>query len=396
MSSDVSSRRFPRPARVLKIVVRTGMVVFLLALAGKFWVVPAVIRQQVLSGLGRCWRGQASVDDVEFNFFGPTRLRGLRVTGPARREWAWIGEVTLLLRDWPGLHPYLTAVNVERTRLTAHFVDGRCELPVIVPGAPEGAGLGRAGEYLDVQSVRIKDVSVALVAHGTGSQCGWRFSFSADRDAAGRYEVRLLQEAPVASFAPILSGTVDPNTLESRLRVKLNYELRRNDADFLLAAIDVPHVRRAHGFVDLDVSLTGRLDRPGGIEAIGSIELTDGRAEAAKGGIIDDLDLRIRLNPGKAVLTGARLLTPAGSVNVGASPIEYDPARGAVSAEVHALVVESAPGDYGGFWRDVLGGVTARGRIMATGQVGFDPNRPQPIHFDFEVKPELAEVRFPN
>jgi len=266
---------------VLKIAMRTALLVFLLALAAKFWVVPAVIRHQVRSALGRYWRGQASVDDVEFNYFGPTHLRGLRVTGPARREWAWIGEVTLLLRDWPGLHPYLTAVNVERMRLTAHFAGGRCELPVIVPEASEGAGLGKAGEYLDVQSVRIKDVSVALVDHGTGSRCGWRFSFSADRDAAGRYEVRLLREAPVASFMPILSGSVDLNTLESRLRVKLNYELRKNDADFLLAAIDVPRLRRAHGFADLDVSLAGRLDQPGGLEATGSIELTDGRAEAA-------------------------------------------------------------------------------------------------------------------
>ncbi len=396
MSSDTSSGRTRWPVRTLKLAARIVLVLLLLALAGKFWLAPAVIRRQACSALGRHWRGRVFVDDVEFNYFGPIRLRGLRAVGPARREWASIGEVTLLLKDWPSLHPYLTAVDAERVRLTAHFENGRCQPPILRPQTPEDGGLGEAGEYLDLQSVRVEDVTVALIDHGTGSQCGWRFSFSANRETGGRYEVRLVQEAPVASLVPVLSGSVDLETLESRLRVKLNYELRKDDADFLLGLFDAAHVRRAHGFVDLDVSLAGRLDRPAGLEATGTIELTDARAEAAKGPIIDDLDLRVRLNAGKAMLTSARALTPAGSVHVDTTPIEYDLTTGAVSADVHTLVVESAGGDYGGFWRDTFGGATARGRVMATGQIGFDPNRPRPVYFDFEVKPELAEVRFPN
>jgi len=394
MSPEANLRKTCWPVRIVKIAVHAGLAVFLLALLAKFWIAPAVIRHQVSSALGQRWRGEVSLEAVEFNYFGPIRLRGLRLAGPARREWAWVGQAALYLRGWPGPHPYLTAVHVQQVRLAAYFAAGRCELPLLAPAEPKGEGLAKAGEYLDVRSVRVDDLRVALVDREGVGACAWRFRFSADRGEDGRYGVRLLQESPTASVVPALSGSVDAKTLASRLRVKLNHGIRKEDVGLLLSTIGGARIRRADGFVDVDVSLEGPLDRPGELKTAGTIELTDVRAETDDGQVLDELDLQVRMDTGKAVLTGATMRCPAGSVRVGASPIQYDLARGTVSAEVRGLIAESDAGDYGGFWRGVLGETTVRGKVLATGQIGFDPHRPQPLRFDVDVKPDLAEVRF--
>ena len=397
MSSQQDTPKPSRLARLVKIVVHVLLAGFLLALVAKFWILPGVIRKQVRSAIARRWQGPVALEAAEFNYFGPISLRGLRLADANGQEWLRVGQVTLSLRDFPGLSPRLTGIHVDTVRLGAHFAAGRCRLPLRDDdddGDGDGDGDG-AKDYLDLQTVRIDDLALAVVDHDGDRQCVWRLGLAADRDPAGHYAVRLTQRAPTTAPTPVLSGTVDPQTLRSDLRVRLRQDLSQEHVAVLLGAIRAAALARTGGFLDADVRVTGPLDRPAALSLVGAVELADASAVAKAGRIVDDLDLRIRLNAGQAILH-AEAQTPVGGVQLGETPIVYDLGAGVVSAKIDHLVAQSAPGDPGGFWRALLGGASVRGRVFAVGLVRLDANGPRPIDFDVDVKGKIDEVRFAN
>lgn len=169
----------------------------LLAVAGPVWIVPAVVRWQLRRSLPDYWVGRATIETIDFSWFGPTYLRGVSLVDDRGRLWARVGKVRLTLRGLGGVNPVLTDVVVDGVDLRAHFVDGVCRVPL----KPWPKKASRLREYVDIQSVVVQNISVGIVSE-TGLERVWR-GFHGRLERQGEtYRARLLHTPAGAAASP--------------------------------------------------------------------------------------------------------------------------------------------------------------------------------------------------
>jgi hypothetical protein len=152
--------------RRLRIILGSLIALLLiLGVAGKFWIVPAVMRWEIQKHLSDYWDGTVRIDEVEFNFTSPIRLRGISLIDSERRPWAWVGSVEVTLEGWPGTHPVATQIDVDKVAFTAYCKDGKCRIPIRFPAERTP---GRAAQYVDLHRLSVRGISASVV-HDTGA-----------------------------------------------------------------------------------------------------------------------------------------------------------------------------------------------------------------------------------
>ena len=108
------SRKRHRLKRLCRILVVLSVLLFCLAAAGKFWIVPAVVRSRVRASLPDYWDGGVEIEEIQFSYTGPTYIRRIDLRDAAGRLWGRAGVVKLILRNWPGVHPVLEKIEIEQ------------------------------------------------------------------------------------------------------------------------------------------------------------------------------------------------------------------------------------------------------------------------------------------
>lgn len=153
--------RAPRPRlrRVLRAAGVVGLALVLLALAGKWWIIPAVARWQIETRIGEYWDGTAEFDRLDFAYFGASTLEGLRVRDRSGRTWLTVRRLAVTPCDWPGLHPRLRAVEAEGFAASVYVGDGNA-LPAL-----RKLPFTEMVDWLDLHELRASG-TVELVAGG--------------------------------------------------------------------------------------------------------------------------------------------------------------------------------------------------------------------------------------
>jgi len=392
-------RRWPR--RLLAALGCTVVVLFILALAAEAWIIPAVIRTQIQAQLAEHWDGRVEVDRIEFHYFGPIRVHGLSLTDRSEREWLRVGRVEVELGDWPGLSPHVRAVRVSQVAVVAHFVNGACAPPILhrrddQPDQPDQPDRpAEPDEPLEIRTVRVSDISVELVDHDTGRTARWGSYFlTVDRDGH-ELAVALSQGGGAGQdHRPLGEGTIDVQTLSARLHAKFTEPMGGPKITVLLGAIRLPEVRQVVGELAVDVTVTGELDDLASLAAFGSIGVGNGRVLTAEGDEIAEVNMNVQLRGRGGTLT-AHVDTPAWVADTGAVQLTYDLAKLTARAEIVKLTATFPDEDYGPFWRRVLGGMRARGRLTASGWVDVTAAAARTLDFDLRVVPDLPAIRFP-
>ena len=394
MSPDDAPKRPRRPKRVLKVLAGLVVALTAVALAAKWWIVPAVVRSEVTAALANYWSGPVELAEVDFSYFGarPVRLSGLRLTDADGRPWVSVGTIELSLRDWPSVHPYLTGVDVDRIEVNLHVSGGACRPPLLEPAAGPKGG---ASDYLDVQAVRLAQLVVATIDHDRDETRTAHFAFKASREGPSPYRVRLDQTAPAARAGKLLWGDVDADTLAARLDFQLASPLGPDLTPLLAAAMPGRALSVTGGTLDVRGRLAGRLDQPLTLRHDVTLDLAGLRIDANDARVLDNLTLRMRLADGNGVVEQATAVTPAATLTLGKAAVRYDVGKLTARAQLPNVTL-NAPADanYGAFWGGLLGGVRAAGSVTAAGEVSFDANRSQPLGFDLEVRPDISRVRF--
>jgi len=270
------------------IIVLVAVVLFALTLQP--WVIPAIIRWQASSNLADYWEGQLEIDHIEFSFRGPIRLIGLHLKDRQGRPWTDIASVKFTLRDWPSLHPVLTDIEVEGVNLKTYFEGGRCRPPVL-PGPEEPSNID---EYLDIQNITVKNISLTTIDdYGpTGIWGGFHFSLRKDNTV---YALVLDRRWSEESTKLNLAGTLQPDWKHFNTMLSFNHGFTRDQSAAVLAALDVPAVRSLKAVLYGDVKLTGSLDDLAGVNGQGEVRLRDGTAYADHGVLGRNLQMLCRL-----------------------------------------------------------------------------------------------------
>jgi len=266
------SRKRHRLKRLCRILVVLSVLLFCLAAAGEFWIVPAVVRSFVRANLPDYWSGGVEIEEIQFSYTGPTYIRRIDLRDAAGRLWGRAGVVKLTLRDWPGVHPVLEKIEIEQLELRAHFIDGKCKPPFRQP--PEEPS--RLKEYVDLQAVCIREGSLMLIRHeGVDAAHGTRLLNNLSLNilpAGDRLEIDNL----TASFCEgRMEGSLRAGGLGGRqIRYAGKVDLRKISMPALLEAFPAKS-SISKGSLTADFRFAGRGKNLEGLRARGNIFVDD-------------------------------------------------------------------------------------------------------------------------
>ncbi len=194
-------RQSPKARSRLRRAARAGavavLVVLLLALAGKWWIIPAVARWQIDRCIGEYWDGTATFDRLDFAYFGSTTVQGAHLRDGAGRTWLTVRRLTLRPGDWPGLHPRLRAVQAEGFAFSAHVIDGNCSPPLRKLPAD-------LADWVDLHELRVAG-TLAVIENGKAVD---RLTLAAlaMRRSGGRYDVSVDMAEPRLGASMVVTG----------------------------------------------------------------------------------------------------------------------------------------------------------------------------------------------
>lgn len=269
-----------------------GLVLSVLAaiLVGKYWIVPSVLRHQASAAVRERWEGDLTIAGIRFNWTGPIYLRGIELRDAEGRVWLRAASVKLALRNWPGLHPVLSEVEVEDLDLRGFFAGGVLQLPLKPPPPREPEK-----EWFDLPIITIRSMSVGIVADRS-AQTAW----GDVQLALHREEQNLLIDLKRAFKKPgeelALSGTVAGRTLEADLTLAMKHAVTREEAAAILAALNVPFFSKAEGKVDVKMGLRGGLGAPSTLSPSGTIALADWSVSSPHAPLVEDLRAEVRFD----------------------------------------------------------------------------------------------------
>ena len=307
-------------------------------LVGKYWIVPSVLRHQASAAVREQWDGDLTIAGINFNWTGPAYLRGIELSDAEGRVWLRAGSVKLALRNWPGLHPVVSEVEVENLDVRGFFAGGELQLPLKPAPAHE-----RKHEQLDLPTITIRNLSVGIVAERS-AQTAWGDVQLALRREGQSLLIDLKRTSKEPGEELALSGTVDSQSLEADLTLAMKHAVTREEAAAILAALNVPFLSKAEGKIDGKMGLRGGLAAPSAVRPSGTIALADWSVSSPHGLLIKGLSGEVRFD-GRA---------PAGAV----AELSAESCSGQVKAALTANVLAD-------------GSLRYRGRVNAE-KVSFD------------------------
>ncbi|MHC4497762.1 MAG: AsmA family protein, partial [Planctomycetota bacterium] len=306
-----------------------ALTLLLLALAAKFWLIPAVVRARLLSLLDRVWQGTVHIEHIDVDYSGPFRIKGLTLSDAMGRRWLHIPTARLIQTNWPGFKPVITGIDIDQFKVHIFLPDEGSGFPLksVAPknGPPKGT-------TLDLRNFSIRDIAITIA-----DPCGQtaildNLTFSAVRDGSS-YNLSLTQTVPKPTEAFYLRGTVDSATSQINLWADVDHTLTEPETVMLFAALSIPLPVVTAGRVDGSLAVACSTKDPNTLKITGAVKLgdwkfkvrddvvaTDGAAElshdgtrcdfenitaAAYGGQIDG-SFYVTLNPGGAPTFGGQ------------------------------------------------------------------------------------------
>ncbi|MBN1437178.1 MAG: hypothetical protein JW936_08885 [Sedimentisphaerales bacterium] len=283
------------------------LIILLVALLAviKFWVAPGVIRWAAVKAIHERWDGQAEIEGVRFNYWGPMVLGRLCLYGPDGQMWLEVEGVELTLADWPGLAPVLRAVDVNRVTVSPRFGADRLEWPL--KPAPE-TELDMS-QYVDLDHVTVRLIETS-VYYGEGEQTDLAdLELKVTRAGSG-YEVAL---APLAGEGLTLRGNVgEEGSFEGTVRMA--HEVKAGESAFLLAAL-AGFEGATEGRLNLDLAIA--IDSAGmeTLDLRGEVAVEDGSVRAGERLLCEGLEVRAEFLGDSVQLNTMTARTPGGSIS---------------------------------------------------------------------------------
>jgi hypothetical protein len=282
------NRKWPRRLAIAGGAVLLSVLAALLV--GKHWIVPSVLRQRASAAVREQWDGDLTIADINFNWTGPTYLRGITLRDASGREWLRAGSVKLTLRNWPGFHPVLREVEVENLDLRGFFAEGVLQLPLKPPPPHD-----RKNEQFDLPTITIRNMSVGIFAEKS-AQAAWGDVQLALRREGQNLLIDLKRTFKEPGEELSVSGTVDGRSLEADLTLAMKHAVTREEAAAMLAALNVPFFSKAEGKIDVKMGLRGGLAAPSAVRPSGIIALADWSVSSPHGPLIKGLSGEVRFD----------------------------------------------------------------------------------------------------
>lgn len=274
------------PKRIVKVLGIVVLAVVVLAVAAKYWIVPAVARRQVGKQLAKYWDGTAEIESIDFGFFGPTRVKGLKIKDRQGRTWLSVGSVELVLEGWPGFSPVLTGIKVQSVQGTAHFDAGRCEPPL--REFPKESK--EPSKYVDLHEIAVNGVRLELA--GTEAKVALLGEMNLSlRRQGDKYLLTLAAPAPDDANAGLsVTGSLPAGEGSAfDVSLKLRRSVTPDELKSLLRILNVSRELTGSAELVATLAVKGSTGEQLTVHPEGRIELKAPEVSTGTGNIIKDL-----------------------------------------------------------------------------------------------------------
>lgn len=289
--SRVKMRWAKYSARVAGVFI---LLVLLITVVGHFWLVPAIVRREVERGLLKFWGGRVEIEGLDIDYFGPIYMGEVRFKDRAGGERLCAWMVKMVFEKWPGLHPVVTEVEIGRLNWRIPAPDGKFALPVVRPFRQRQD----SKKKLDIRKFAINQAEI-IITDAQGSKTLYDNLQVSAVKKGDFYGFFLSRSSDEPSELFLADGKVNLETLETEFALRMKHTAQKAEAALVFAALGVPKLS-AEGRLMADLTVTGRLGEPAGLEPEGVISF-DGWT------VVRDENIIIKNFAGEARVKGRRV-----------------------------------------------------------------------------------------
>lgn len=254
-----------------KYLIRTlGLLVpliFIIVVVAHLWLIPAKVNQEIKRALLKFWDGRVDIEDIHINYFDPIHLTKITFSDKIGREYIRTGKVKMRFEKWPGLHPVVTEIEVEKLHLRLSITDGKFTLPVKNPYKQPRS----KKKKLDIHTLSINDIGIILTSPQDATYIYDNLQLLVSK-TGGSHNFLLNRKNAGSSESLLAKGKIDLKTFETNLSLQIKHTIQKPETALLFTALNIPHLS-AEGGLEADLTITGPLKQPAELKPQGFITL---------------------------------------------------------------------------------------------------------------------------
>ncbi len=243
--------------------------ILLITIIGHFWLIPAKVRQEVEKGLLKFWDGQARPEDIEIKYSGPVSIGKIFFLDRSGRQCCYAETVKITLTNWPGLHPVVTGIEIDRLNLQILSEDKK----LIVPVAHLPKQKADSKKTVDIRNLAINALEISI-ADAQGKETLYSNLQFLTTKKGGFYDCVLKQFDSAPSESLLAKGKIDSKTLETKVSLHIKHAFQKSEMTSVFTALNIPNLS-AEGNLKADLTITGNLKQPAELKHQGIIDFDE-------------------------------------------------------------------------------------------------------------------------
>lgn len=278
--------------RLLQIVAVIVVAALILVVIAKYWLIPAVIQQQLVHAVSEFLGAKAELKEVEVNYFGPIYLRDIRLFDKAQCEWLHLPVIKVSLSDWPSTHPVLTEIDIEGLDLRLSADRGKYLMSLV---SSSGQVSNSQDSFLDLHTISIRNSTVTIVGKNGATPVYDNLTLLVSKKNEF-YNILFHRVIPKASERFSVQGTINSTNFNTNLLLKMTHTFKQQHIKAILALFDICLPLGAEGELFADMVFRGCLKEPSSLYPKGIVTLNNWVLTSEEHQIVSELCGVINLN----------------------------------------------------------------------------------------------------
>lgn len=239
------------------------------AVIAHFWLIPAKVSREIKRALQKFWDGQVDIEDIDINYFAPIYLTRVSFSDKTGREYIYAEKVNMLFDKWPGLHPVVTEIQIEKLCLHFSAADGKFRLPVTNPYNQQRSGKKR----MDIRKLSVNDIEMIFIDAQETKYLYDNLQLLANKNGNSyNFSLRCDNTEPPERLS--VKGEIDLKTLETNLSLQVKHTVQEPEITLVFTALNIPNLS-AKGVLEAELIINGRLKQLTELKPQGFISLED-------------------------------------------------------------------------------------------------------------------------
>ena len=243
--------------------------VFIIVATIHLWLIPAKVTQQIERALLKFWDGRVNIEDIDINYSDPIHLTKITFSDKTGWEYIRADKVKMQFEKWPGLHPVVTGIEIEKLCIQFAPADGKVALPVKNPYKKPKPRSKK--KKLDIRTLSINDIEIILTSPKDTTYIYNNLQLLVNK-TGGSHNFLLNRKNAGPSESLLAKGKIDLKTFETNLSLQIKHTVQKPETALLLTALNIPHLS-AEGDIEADLTIIGPLKQPAELKPQGFITL---------------------------------------------------------------------------------------------------------------------------